>query len=314
MAEISIGDAVGSGFGLIRSRPLAVFVWGGVKTAFLAGFFALMAPMYVAMFTQIAHQAASGAAAAPNPAALAGMMQYQSLSLLLQVVGLFVNAVLYCAVFRAVIHPDQNRFACMRLGAAELFVFVLMIGEFIVFFIAALFVGLIAGLVIGLLSVLHAGAIAALLGVILGVLGVWGVVYTALRLGMIGPMIVDDGKFHLLDAWALTKGRAGGLFLIGFCVSAILIAVLIVLEIVLVAAFMGVGLHALGGGGSEATAALFKQNPTAVLSKFIPLVVCALVIAIPVYGAVLAIMGAPWARAYLDLRQMPATDVATVFG
>jgi hypothetical protein len=262
--------------------------------------------MYSILFAQMGHQALSGAGQPPNPAALAGMMQYQGLSFLLQVVDLFLNAVLYCAVFRAVIHPDQDRFAFMRLSMTELFIFVLMIGEFIVFFFAMLFAGLLAGLVIGLLSVLHAAAVAVLVGFILGGLGLWGAIYVALRLGMIGPMMVEDGKFHFGDAWALAKGRTGALFIIGVCVFVILFIVAIVLEIVVVALAMGIGMSAMGTSGGPAITEFFKQNPAAIVSKIMPFLIFAVACAVPIYGAMLAVMGAPWARAYLDLRHNPA--------
>ncbi len=306
MAEISLGDAIGSGFGLIRRRPLAVLIWGGLQTAFLLGFFALMAPMYEMMFTQMAGQAATGAPATPNPALLANVMQFQGLSILLQFVGLFVNAVLYCAVFRAVIHPDRNRFASMRLGMTELLVFVLVFGELIIFSIALILIALVIGLVIGLLSTLHVAAITTLVGLALGILVLWGLIYVAVRLSAVGPMMVDDGKVHLLDAWALTKGRAGQMFLMGLCVFVILFVMVIVVEIVIVALFMGVGFTAFSAGGSQAAASLFKQNPAMLLSKLLPVMIFAGVLAVPIYGATLAIMGAPWARAYLDLRHNPA--------
>ena len=63
-------------------------------------------------------------------------------------------------------------------------------------------------------------------------------------------------------------------------------------------------------GGSGTTLAGSASLCTSVPSA----IAIAALMFIPLYGAALAIGGAPWARAYLDLRQMPDTDVAQVFG
>ena len=311
MAEISIGDAVGSGFALVRSRPTSVLLWGLVELAMLALTVALFMPMLGTVFAEMA-KAKAGVGAGVAPTEMAKMMQFQALNYLLNFARGFVATILYCAIFRSVIHPEQRSFGGLRVGATELMLFVLMIGGVIAFFIGMLVAILPAALIIGVLSAVHAGALAVVIGILFGAAVLWAMVYVALRLSMVGPMMVDDGKIHLVDAWALTKGKAGQLFLIGLCLFAILIVAEII--VVLVMGIIGFGAVAAIAGGMQGIPSLFKQPPATILSSLTPVIAIAALMFIPLYGAALAIGGAPWARAYLDLRQMPDTDVAQVFG
>jgi hypothetical protein len=304
MAELSIGDAVGAGFGVIRRRPAAVLIWGLLQTVMLGAMVAVMTPTYLAMFAEFAKNA--GASHAPTPD-VANMMQLQGTVWLLNIVSVFVLTILYCAVFRALIHPEQSRLGYLRLGMTELMLFLLMIGAYIAFAVAIFIVMIPAALIVGVLVAIHATAAAVIAGVVLGLGALWGLVYVALRFSLVGPMMVDDGKVHLLDAWALTKGRAGALFLMALCVFAILI----VLEVVLVAVagIIGVSILSSAAGAASAIPALFRQPPGVVLSELTPLFIIGSAAAPPLYGALVAILGAPWARAYLDFR----VDAAAVF-
>jgi len=299
MAELSIGDAVGAGFGVIRRRPVAVLIWGLLQTAMLGAMVAVMAPMYLAMFAEVAKNAGH----APTPD-VANMMRMQGTVWLLNVVTIFVATILYCAVFRSLIHPEQGRFGYLRLGMTEVILYLLMVGAYIAFVVATFILMIPAALIVGVLVAVHATAAAVIVGIVLGLGALWGLVYVALRFSMIGPMMVDDGKVHFLDAWALTKGRAGALFLKTLCLFGILIA----LELVLVAIVAIVGASVLSSvaGAASAIPALFSQPPAVVFSDLTPFFVIFGAAAIPLYGAFLAILGAPWARAYLDFRVDPA--------
>jgi hypothetical protein len=301
MAELSIGDAVGAGFGVIRRRPAAVLLWGLLQTAMFGAMLVVMAPMYLAMFAEVARNAGAGHAPTPD---MGNLMQIQAMTWLLNLATAFVVTILYCAVFRSLIHPEQGSFGYLRLGVTELMLFLLMIGAYIALVVAMVILVIPAALVVGLLVAAHATAAAVIAGVLLGLGALWGLVYVALRVSMVGPMMVDDGRFHLLDAWALTKGRAGALLLLALCLLGILIALEMV--VVIAAWIVGVSVLSSGAGAASAIPALFRQPPALVLSHLAPLLAIGGVVAIPLYGAVLAIFGAPWARAYLDFRVDPA--------
>ena len=305
MARISIGEALEEGFLLIRRRPVSVLTWGAVRTGLAAGVFSLMAPFYGSVFTQMLNRARTGVSTPPDVSSIVGM---QSLNYLLSLVGVGVSVMLYCAVFRAVLHPDQRRFAYLRLGAAEMFLIVLAIGAYIGLFVVMLVTFIPVGIIVAVSIAAHAGAVGVALAFVAAIAAVVLLFWLMFRLSMIGPMTVQDGKFHLMDAWALTRGHAGSLFLIFLC----LVVILIVIEAVIGAVIVALGLGVLGqaAGGLQNLPTFFNQSPARIIASVAPALIALGVLTIPVSGALVAIIGAPWARAYRDLAQ---PDVAATF-
>ena len=304
MATISVGGALGEGFSLIRRHPGAVALWTAVLIGILILRLAVSAPIYAALFSQLAHSVSAGGSASPDIAAVTPLIQQaQALNLLLGLGSLAVNTVLICAVFRTVLHPEQSSFGYLRLGSAEVFLFIFMIAAFITFVIAAVVVMIPVAIIIGVFA---SGSPAAAIGlgvVVFLALGV-GAVYLALRLSLIGPMMVDDGQLHLGDAWALTRGNAATLFGMGLALAAIII----VAELVI----LGLGAALLGAstGGFSQLKSLIQQGPQGILAALGPALVFEFVAWIAFIGLVLPVFYAPWARAYRDLKP---TDVAAAF-
>ena len=301
MATISVGNAVGEGFSLIRRRPGAVALWAVLVLGMLVARFAAYMPLYAARIAQWSHGGGAGASAQPDfSTLLPQMLQAQALGLLLGLVSLFVNTVVVCAIYRAVLRPEESRFGYLRVGSAELFLFVFIIAVAIVFVMGAL----VAAIPIALIGVLvgHGSAASGVFfGVVVGIGAVVVVIYLALRLALVGPMMVDDGQFHLGDAWALTRGKAGSLFLIA------LLLVVIVLVAEIVAAGTGFALlGAMTGGFSQWQSV--GQTPLTVLSRLAPVLVVEAVAWIVLISCALPVMSAPWARAYRDLK--PADPAA----
>jgi hypothetical protein len=300
MADLSIGDAVGAGFGLIRRKPLTVIAWGLARMAFSGVVIALYAPFYLLLFGMLARRAVSGPASPTDMQAFtAQAMQYQALGYLVGLLGAMLAVVLYCAVFRAEIHPERGRFAYLRVGAPEMFLFLLAVGAYIALVVGLVVLMIPVGIVIGILAATRAVAAAVIVGVLVGLAVVVALIYLALRFSMVGPMMVDDGKFHLMESWTLTRGKAGGLFLIGLA----LVAIVLLAEIVIGAILIGGGIAALGAiaGGAQNLPAFFQQPPGVILSKVAVLLAVYVVVAIPLSGCAMAILGAPWANAYRQL-------------
>src|SRR5579863_233378 len=187
MAEISVGGAIGSGFGLIVQKPLTVISWGLVRMGFAAATLALFAPFYIALFGAIAQSAASGSSAPDTSTFMPQMMAIQGFSYLLQIAGLFISAVLLCAVIRAVLHPERSSFAYMRVGAAELYLVVLLFA-FGIALVFGIFIAIIPfAIAIGILVASHAYAAAVGIGV-LGLLAlIVALIYFALRFVFVAP-------------------------------------------------------------------------------------------------------------------------------
>ena len=228
---------------------------------------------------------------------------------LLDLALVFVNAVFYCAIFRAVIHPEQGRFAYLRVGAAELLVALMFIGTLFAFGIGAFIVMLAMVLLVGILVVAHAGFLGGLVGLAAFIAALVGGVYLALRLSLVGPMLVDDGKFHLTDAWALTRGKVWSLFAIALVVFLIILAGELIIGLILVA--VGLGMVSSAAGGLKHLPVFLQQSPQVVFARLAPLLIVMAVVWVPLSGCLLAITGAPWARVYLDLR--PKRDIAETF-
>jgi hypothetical protein len=265
-----------------------------------------MAPFYAVMFGRIMSQAKTGVA--PPPPDIASLMQMQGLSWLLTLGGAFFGVILYCAVFRAVLRPEDRRFAYLRIGLAELFLFILAVGFYFVFFIG-LFVAIIpVAVVAGIAVAAHAPGAAVILGVVSGIAIAVLVIWVVFRFALVGPMTVQDGKFHLFDAWTLSRGHAGALFLLALC----LFVILMVIELVVGAVALAFGIAILGqaAGGLQNLSTFFSQSPSALFASLAPALIIGGLVSIPVSGALVAIVGAPWARAYRDLAP---PDVAATF-
>jgi hypothetical protein len=313
MSEISVGSAVGAGFGLITRRPLSVLTWGLLRVGFLVAFFAIYAPTLISMITEITQQAQTGSEGQPSQAAVASLMSHmfllQGIGLLAQIVGLFVSSMIICAVARAVVHPERRAFASLRLGAPEFFIVILSFGlsfalAFCLIIVLIPFAIATAFLIAGHQYV--AAAIVVGLGVLVLLIGG---IYIAARFAFVVPMMVDDGRFHLFDAWSLTKGRVGGIVLIGLCLFLIAVVLGLILDIV----FVGLGAAALGmaAGGLDHLQTYFTQTPPQqIIMSLAPSLILLALLTIPIEGCALAIFFAPWARAYRDV--VPATPAAQV--
>ena len=312
MAEISIGSAVGAGFELIARKPLTVMGWGLVRLLFLAGVVALYAPVMASVFAEVAQNAQSGAGQ-PSQAQVAQMMSHfaviQGANLLVQVVGLFVGAITFCAVSRAVVHPERGALAYLRLGPPEFFLAVMSFGAGIVA-VFAILIGIIPFvIVIAILAAQKAfAAMAVVIG--LGALVLFGaIIYVLLRFAFVVPMMVDDGEFHLFDAWTLSKGHVGSLFVIGLC----LVVIALIAEAIVLAFLIALGVAALSvsADGLQNAQAFMALGPAVIAARLAPWLIVYALLIIPIEGCAMAIFMAPWARAYRDVVP-PAEPVAVV--
>lgn len=299
MAEISIDAAVGAGFSLIRRKPLTVLAWGLVQAAAMVPFIVAYGVFLTAFLPYAMAHAGTGPTSPADVAGMLGPMLMAEGCLFLAIfVMLGVRTVVLAATWRAVLHPDQHRWAYLRIGKAEGFILLLFIG--LAFAGNLVIIPLIPIMMIaGLLVAFHQWLAAILVGVVGFVALIMAIIYLELRFSVVGPMIVGDGRFHFFEAWTLTRGKAGSLFLVGLCIVAILLAA----EMVIFLLALGFGAAGLGlaAGGFGQLQTFFQSPPEAILLKLAPLFVLYAIAAIPIAGGFSAILGAPWARAFRDL-------------
>jgi hypothetical protein len=210
----SATEAAFSGLRLSATRPWALAAWS-------LGVFA------VSLLYTVGMAAVAGSEFAlltSNDAQSVAQVDWRAVGLGYLVVLAFAlgtAAVLYTAVYRAVLSPEQSRFAYVRFGADELRMAALCLIVFlamVLVMMAAMFAiiipfslvaaaaggsdggGMAAGLV-GVLMVLLALPVVFALAAWLGV-----------RLSLAGPMTFDTRRIQLGAAWRLTRGRFWPLF------------------------------------------------------------------------------------------------------
>jgi hypothetical protein len=303
MKRFSIGTSIGDGFGLIGRRPFAVFAWGLLILAPTFGAIALMFPAMGEIFANMPDPDTGAAAdSAFSEGMLAQMMQFQMASLLGNL-GQYVGmAVVYTAIFRAVLRPAERSFFSLRVGMDELRVAVaglaIGIGIYIVMILGVL---LCVALGFGLWSQGAAVALwtCAIVGLALFLAILWGLA----RVSLIAPASVLYRDFAFAQGWKLAAGKSwpllGMLLLIYLMVLVIYIVVIVVVSIAAGGAIAATG-SAWEGAGHDA-------NPFEGMSAWVAvnwpwLVVGGLVLSW-VYGAFMTVMVAPFASACRQLAE-----------
>jgi hypothetical protein len=304
MSDIDAGKAVGAGFSVISRRPLSVLAWGLTVGAFL--FIAVLA--LAPLLQLILAKSGDAQASADLTSYLGAMVKFQTASTAVNLGSIFLRAVIICAVFRAVLTPEASAFAYMRVGMSELFLAVFIFGAAFALVLLILVVAAPFILCVVWLAVAHNVGAAVIVGLVGFVVDVSLAIWLAVRLSLLGPMIVVSREFPLGEAWALTRGRAGSLFLIGLLIVLILLA----LEIVVfgIAGVLGIGL--LGDlPHSQEDLRSFVSRPFGELLAGLAPVLALAWLAISIFaGVASAITSAPWAAAYRQLAPIPGTTPA----
>jgi hypothetical protein len=302
MAQVSVGAAIEAGFRLIGRRPLTVLAWGLTQGLMLVAVVLALGPLYVAMFE--AARSGQGPTAFQNLSPQ--ILQTEGLAYLVDLFEVVIYSIIYCAVWRAVLRPQDSRFAYLRLGMPEFFVGILLIGAYFALFFGSFIAAIPVAIVIVGLVASKAVAAAVIFGLVAFLVLIVAIVYLLLRFSLVGPLMVDDGKFHLGESWRMTRGHVGSLFLIGLTLFVVALAIDLIFGIVLVAVGAG-ALAALAGGLQNLP--IYMQQPN-LISRLGPVFILLGVLWVPFAGVVCALMAAPWASAYLDLKPK---DVSAAF-
>lgn len=320
MARFSIGEAIGAAFSLIRRRPAAVFVWG----LLVVGPILLFAPMMLAFIFRFAAtieaESAAGIdpATAPFPAeAFAGMVGMQAAAGLMNLLQLFALIVVYPAIMRAVIRPDERSWFSLRVGMDEVRVAVVAV---------AVFGGLYFVMMIGMMLAMVVAAVGAGVGggpdgggfvfgvVMMGLMVVMMIAALCVlaRVSLMAPASLQYRTFAFAEGWRMGRGqwdRLIGLHLASIAVILMieLLLMILVLIIALVIMNMGVDWSWPQAGSSE--------NPfpaiEAALVTWWPLMAAAGLLACAFYGVVLTISVAPVASACAQLARQDEINSLT---
>lgn len=314
MARFSVADAATAGFGIIGRKPLAVLGWG------LAMLVATAAPLYLLLLAMrpdfaVLMQIAAQQGGESDPETFGRFMRLQSGMMLFQLVcwiwSTAVNAVICCAVFRAVLEPQDSRFGYLRLGAREGWLTLLFLVEYVLAYIAIFVVALLAAVTVAIVGVGAGGNSGSAMvgtGFAVGLLALVLFFWLALKLSMAAPMTFVDRQFRLFESWSFTKGHVGKLL----GVSLLLLVFLIGIEVLFCGVVIG-GVFALGGQMNwlfepGAVEALVREQPMEIVRKLGPAIAAGGALWVVFSSVVMAVFCAPWAASYRALRDEASAE------
>jgi hypothetical protein len=313
MKTFSPSEAAFEGFRLIGRRPGLVLAWALLHLLFailvIALVWAVFAPDMPGLMAQIA-AAKTVAQGSSDPSwALPLMMKVRGLQWTVQPFGWIAMTIFTCAVYRALIRPQEGGFAYIRIGGDEFRLLALGVIYFVLGVIAAIALMVGAALTIGLgAAAAHASQspYIALVVTVMVIAVVLVAIWVAVRLSLAWPISFAEKRIAIFDSWRLTRGNFWpmlGCYLLSWIFAIVLgLATLVVLGIV----FM------FGGG---AIAAGLQNGSVPDWSKLAPLLVPLGLVWILVASAVGAmtrvVMTAPAMAIYRALTIVPDVPLAS---
>ncbi|MFN3353989.1 MAG: hypothetical protein ACK4Z5_10305 [Brevundimonas sp.] len=287
----SATDAAFEGFRLTRRKPLAVAMWGLFYLVMMAAFFALIGGAFISLMAEMERLQS-----VPEPS-------FEEFQALLPLYGtmmgvlplaMIFGAVLSAAVARAVLRPAESAFGYLRLGMDEARVFVVSLVLGILFGVVSLIGWAVVGFVIGMAIATEQGLL-WLVAVIAGLGVTAGLIWLAVRLSLAVPIVVGERRFAIFDSFGLTKGRFWPL--LGMAIIAVVMSIIVSLL-----GSIALTPITLMTGGIQELAAFEGAALQEVLRAAAPAVIAYLVINGILSALQLAIMYAPFAAAYRDIK------------
>jgi hypothetical protein len=216
MAGFGIEDAAFAGVGLLGRKPFAAVIWALVYAIFLAVVLVPFSGPLMAFFTTIAKIGGQH----PTEELLPQTGGLRGLFVLLFLGSLVVGAVVSCAVFRAILRPEQSSFAYMRLGSEELWVMLVNLVRIVLTSVLQIALAIPLGILVAFLTAASPGLVAPV-GAIAQIIISGIVIWITLRLSLAGPITFTEGRFRLFESWILTRGYGWRLLAVALIVGVI---------------------------------------------------------------------------------------------
>lgn len=205
---MTFGSLLEGGFRLIRERPGAMLIWTVIQLVVAIGTSFWMASLFQAHFD----------AALSGESLQSVQLSYAMQSMLVAFAGFAVSTVVYTAVQRAIIYPEEGGPGWLRLGMDELRFFLLILLYSLIFGVAVL----VASLVLGIALV---GAGPQIMSIMIIVLVFIACSYFGTRLSLSFPLTLKQRKFAIGEGWHLSNGRFWTLYGAYFIIFLILLAI-----------------------------------------------------------------------------------------
>jgi len=199
----SATDAALEGFRITRARPSAILAWAAVQLVFV-----VLARLALIWIVGDQAKAFFSLTLFSNPAEMTKLApvisQYTAAYLALLVI---LCGILYPAVARAVLRPDEGRWGWLGLGMDEARQAAVVACWGLVL-LAVYLAGMVVVQILALLFGLVLGQVGAFLAAVIGFLADLAlVIWIGVRLSLAPPATFERRRFILFDTWALTRGR-----------------------------------------------------------------------------------------------------------
>jgi hypothetical protein len=301
MPVFSPTDAAFEGFRLTREQPRVVAAWAALYAVMGLVAAMVMISTIGPEFETLRVAAQGGGSSDPAETMRLFRKLAPFYAMILPIVLVFWS-VLTCAVYRAVLRPEQRGIGRLRFGADEArmmgLTVLLWLLMFATVFLATLFVTL--G---GMMTATVGGPIAGLLGAVIGAAGLGVAIWIWARLSLAGPMTFMTGQIHIFRSWALTKGHAM-LLVWTYGLAAVLAVVVSLLALVIFTAIAGVLVTLTGGSLADITR-IFQPNVTSIAAYFTPAQILYQAFSAVLQVVVYAVLLSPAAVIYAALTGRP---------
>lgn len=204
---IDIGRTIGAGVRLVRERPTAVAVWTLINIVMTSA-----AQLSIMPFMRLVMQNRTGATS-PLEMGTAMVPLYG-----IQFLMMIAQLVLWAAVYRAVLRPQESAAAYLRLGGDELRLFLLgliyMIIAMVLVFLPLALMGAAAGFTAtagGEPDLVRMGGMIALM-LLVGLLLFMLVIFLSVRFALAWPLTFLRRQIVLGEAWRLSRGNFWPMF------------------------------------------------------------------------------------------------------
>ena len=297
----SATDAAFEGFRVVRRKPLVLLWWAAFYLISFALIFLLAAGPIAGLMAAAADLENMGPGATPEDLQ-PFMMAYLAIFPIVIPLGILMGAILNAAVARSVLQPGASAFGYLRLGMDEVRVAVVSVVLSIVMGLAAMVLFGVAGAIAGFLGAADVPG-GPLIMVVIFLAAVAAMSWLAVRLSLAIPITVGEKKFAFFDSFKVTGGHVWGL--IGMAVIAFVMT--LVVSILTSIVFFPI---TMGFGAAVDWQSLEGMNAMGILQAIGPMVAVAIVLQAVSSALLAAVMYAPFAAAYRDLKGTGTPELA----
>ena len=300
MTAFSASDVGLAGFRYARENPKVIGIWAVLFA--VSSFFFSWLTIAVAGPSLAAMQAMQ-TQANPDPQAMLRLFApFGMLMLVMTPLLLVYYGVVYAAVNRLILRPQDKGFGYLKFGADEF----RQIGVLFLIFLA-----IFAVYMIGIIAIVVVGGILSVISKFLGGFVIFAgflallvaLAVVSVRISLASASTFRTGRISLRTSWTLTKGHFWPIL------GAYLLALVMVIIVTMLGFVIFTALALAIGGGFEAAATVFRADMSSVATYFTPVQIIYLLFSAVITALTTLISMSPAALIYRALSE----DVAEVF-